>query len=257
MSRARILRGAAGVAGFLLVGELTVRFALTDDVVFPPPSQVLWEAAGLLADPVFLSGVATTLTNWALGLLLSVVVAVPLGVLLGSLPSVERATRPLLEFLRPIPSVAIIPLAILLISTDSLMKVSVIVYASLWPVLINTLYGMHDVDPLAKESLRSFGFGPVDVLRRVSLPSAAPFMLTGVRIAAGIALILAVSSELLAGGTGGIGVFVIQAGSGNRTDLIMAATFWSGIIGLVANLLLVAAERRLFHWHQARTGATT
>ncbi|MEU4330490.1 ABC transporter permease [Nonomuraea dietziae] len=257
MIKARILRGAAGVVGFLILGELTIRYGLTDDVVFPPPSLVLREAVGLLADPVFLSGVAITLTNWALGLLASVAIAVPLGVLLGSVPPVERATRPLLEFLRPIPSVAIIPLAILLIPVDSMMKVSVIVYASLWPVLINTLYGMHDVDPLAKESLRSFGFGTLDVLRRVSLPSAAPFMLTGVRIAAGIALILAVSAELLAGGTGGIGVFVLQAGSGNRTDLILAATFWAGIIGMVANVLLVAAERRLFHWHQARTGATT
>jgi NitT/TauT family transport system permease protein len=156
--------------------------------------------------------------------------------------------------MRPIPSVAIIPLAILLIPEDSLMKVSVIVYASLWPILINTLYGMHDVDPLAKESMRTFGFGPLAVLARVSLPSAAPFMATGVRIAAGIALVLAVSAELLAGGVNGIGVFAVAAGSGNRMDLIMAATLWAGIFGVVANLALQTAERRLFRWHWLRTG---
>jgi NitT/TauT family transport system permease protein len=175
-------------------------------------------------------------------------------VLLGAIPSIEQAVRPLLEFLRPIPSVAIIPLAILLIPDDSMMKVSVIVYASLWPILINTLYGMHDVDPLAKESMRTFGFGHLAVLRRVSLPSAAPFMATGVRIAAGIALVLAVSAELVAGGVNGIGVFAVKASSGNRTDLIMAATLWAGLFGVVANLLLQAAEKRLFRWHWLRTG---
>ncbi|NUP64014.1 MAG: ABC transporter permease [Nonomuraea sp.] len=256
MNTARLLRGAAGAAGFLLVGELVIRFALSDDVTFPTPSTILYEAARVLADPVFLEGLATTLTNWALGLLIAIAVAVPLGVLLGALPPVERAIRPLLEFLRPIPSVAIIPLAILLIPADGLMKISVIVYASMWPILINTLYGMQDVDPLAKESLRAFGFGPLAVLARVSLPSAAPFVATGVRIAAGIALVLAVSAELLAGGTAGIGVYTIQAGSGNRTDLIMAATFWAGVFGVLANLVLLAGERRLFHWHRMRTGAS-
>ncbi|MFC4114645.1 ABC transporter permease [Nonomuraea zeae] len=255
MTGARLLRGAAGAAGFLVLGELVIRFVVSDDLDFPAPSTILYEAVGLLGDTEFLSGVGTTLTNWALGLLIAIAVAVPAGVLLGALAPVERAIRPVLEFMRPIPSVAIIPLAILLIPVDELMKVSVIVYASIWPILINTLYGMHDVDPLAKESLRSFGFGGSAVLLRVSLPSAAPFVATGVRIAAGVALVLAVSAELLAGGVAGIGVYVNVAGSGNRTDLIMAATFWAGVIGVLANLLLMAGERRLFHWHRMRTGA--
>jgi NitT/TauT family transport system permease protein len=256
MNLARLTRGVAGVAGFLVLGELFIRFGMSEDLIFPPPSAILVEAAGLLADPEFLEGSLTTIGNWALGLLIAVAVAVPLGVLLGAVPPVERAIRPLLEFLRPIPSVAIIPLAILLIPVDELMKVSVIVYASLWPILINTLYGMHDVDPLAKDSLRSFGFGELAVLGRVSLPNAAPFVATGVRIAAGIALVLAVSAELIAGGVAGLGVFVVQAGSGNRMDLVMAATVWAGVFGVLANIALLGAERRVFRWHALRTGAT-
>ncbi|MET7332938.1 ABC transporter permease [Nonomuraea sp. NPDC005650] len=257
MTGARLLRGAVGAAGFLLAGELVIRFGLGENLLFPPPSTVLYEAALLPADAKFLAGVGATLTNWALGLLTAVAVAVPAGVLLGALAPVERAIRPVLEFMRPIPSVAIIPLAILLVPVDELMKVSVIVYASVWPILINTLYGMRDVDPLAKESLRSFGFGNLAVLYRVSLPSAAPFVATGIRIAAGIALVLAVSAELVAGGVDGIGVYVTVAGNGNRTDLMMAATFWAGLFGVIANLALLAGERRLFHWHHARTGAAS
>ncbi|MEV4833746.1 ABC transporter permease [Nonomuraea sp. NPDC049486] len=254
MRSAQLTRGAIGVAGFLILGELVIRLWVSRTFDFPAPSVILYEAALLLADPEFLEGMLVTIGNWALGLLVAIGVGVPLGVLLGALPRAEQAVRPLLEFMRPIPSVAIIPLAILLIPEDSLMKVSVIVYASLWPILINTLYGMHDVDPLAKESMRTFGFGPLAVLARVSLPSAAPFMATGVRIAAGIALVLAVSAELLAGGVNGIGVFAVAAGSGNRMDLIMAATLWAGIFGVVANLALQTAERRLFRWHWLRTG---
>ncbi|MFF4616833.1 ABC transporter permease [Nonomuraea jabiensis] len=255
MTGARLLRGAVGAAVFLLAGELVIRFGLGKDLLFPAPSTVLYEAVRLPADAKFLAGVGATLANWALGLLTAVAVAVPAGVLLGALAPVERAIRPVLEFMRPIPSVAIIPLAILLVPVDELMKVSVIVYASVWPILINTLYGMRDVDPLAKESLRSFGFGPLAVLVRVSLPSAAPFVATGVRIAAGIALVLAVSAELVAGGVNGIGVYVTVAGNGNRTDLMMAATFWAGLFGVLANMVLLAGERRLFRWHHARTGA--
>ena len=151
MIAARPLRGAAGVAGFLVAAELFIRFGLGEGLVFPAPSAILLGAWELLADGVFLEGALATLTNWVLGLLAATVVAVPAGVLLGALPPAERAIRPVLEFLRPIPSVAIIPLAILLIPVDELMKVSVIVYASVWPILINTLYGMHDVDPLAKD----------------------------------------------------------------------------------------------------------
>ncbi|MGW6499202.1 ABC transporter permease [Nonomuraea angiospora] len=257
MTGARLLRGVVGAAGLLLAGELVIRFGLGENLLFPPPSTVLYEAVRLPADPKFLAGVGATLANWALGLLTAVAVAVPAGVLLGSLAPVERAIRPVLEFMRPIPSVAIIPLAILLVPVDELMKVSVIVYASVWPILINTLYGMRDVDPLAKESLRSFGFGPAAVLARVSLPSAAPFVATGVRIAAGIALVLAVSAELVAGGVNGIGVYVTVAGNGNRTDLMMAATFWAGLFGVIANMALLAGERRLFRWHHARTGAVS
>src|SRR5690606_32302270 len=152
----------------------------------PRISTILVSAAGLIVDPDFLVDATATVTAWALGLLLTVAVAVPAGLALGALPAVERAVRPLIEFLRPIPSVAIIPLAILLFSDNLHLRLAVILYASSWPVLINSIYGVMDVDPLAKDTLRSFGFGPVSVLLRVSLPSAAPFIATGVRVASGI-----------------------------------------------------------------------
>ncbi|GAA3444857.1 ABC transporter permease [Planomonospora venezuelensis] len=253
----RLLCGAIGIAGLFCVAELAGRTGLIDPIVFPLASTVVGRAVELAADGDFLADVVSTLGAWAAGLLLTVLIAVPVGFLLGTLPRVESALRPVLEFLRPIPSVALIPLALLLFSDRFDMKVAVIVYAAWWPVLINTMYGLRDVDPLAKETLRSFGFGPLAVLWRVSLPSTAPFIATGVRLAAAIALILAISAELLGGGSSGIGTFILESGSStDALEYTVAATIWAGAIGVISNSLFTLAERRLFHWHLARTEGT-
>ncbi|MBE3015374.1 ABC transporter permease [Microbispora sp. NEAU-D428] len=256
MILSRVARGAAGVAVLLVAAEVAGRTGILDTQIMPLASTVLAGAAGLAADAGFLRDVSATVEVWAEGLLLATLLAVPAGVLLGSLPRAETALRPVIEFLRPIPSVALIPLVALIAAADGAMKVTVIVYAACWPVLVNTMYGLHDVDPVAKDTMRVFGFGRLAVLLRVTLPSAAPFVLTGVRLAASVALVVAISAELLAGGEGGIGVYIVRAGSGYRIDLMLAATVWAGLIGLVVNALLVRAERGLFRWHAARAGVT-
>ncbi|WP_113699358.1 ABC transporter permease [Nonomuraea lactucae] len=249
--------GVIGVVALLSAAEAAGRLGLISTVQFPLTSTVLLEAAGLAADPAFLADVATTFGGWALGLLATVAVAVPLGLLLGSVPPIEAALRPVIEFLRPIPSVAIIPLATFMFSGRLDLKVAVILYASTWPILINTVYGLREVDPVAKETLRTFGFGPLSVLWRVSLPSTAPFIATGVRVAAAIALILAISTELLSSGAGGIGNFIVLAESSPEgLRMQVAAIVWAGLLGLVTNGVFVWGERRIFRWHTARTGAT-
>ncbi|MGW0811429.1 ABC transporter permease [Nonomuraea sp. NPDC002799] len=250
---ARGMLGVLGVAAFLVLAELAGRAGLIPDVL-PYMSDVLAAAALLPLEAQFRADVLATLAACASGLTIALAVAVPAGLLLGTVPFMERSARPLVEFLRPIPSVSLIPLAMFLFPASQDAKTALIVYTCSWPLLINTMYGLGDVDPLAKETLRSFGFGPLAVVLRVSLPSAAPFIATGVRIAVSVTLIVAVSVELLAPGGGGIGAFLSLAGSANRIDRMLAATVWAGIIGLAANLLFTAGERRVFRWHQARTG---
>jgi NitT/TauT family transport system permease protein len=251
----RVLRGTLGVALVLAAAELAVRSGLIDRTLLPPPSAVLARAGGLVANGQFVADVGATLTSWAYAMLITIAVAVPLGVLLGTAGWVEATVRPIVEFLRPIPSVTLIPLVLLILQDDTRTSVAVIVYASLWPVLINTIYGLRDVDPLSKETLRSFGFGPLALLRRVSLPSAAPFIVTGIRLAASIALVVAIGAELIGGSSSGIGGFLIQAESGgDSTGSLLAATVWVGLLGLAVNALLVRAERRAFPWHHVIAG---
>jgi NitT/TauT family transport system permease protein len=257
MTPHRAVRGAVGIVGAAAVGELVVRTGIVDASALPAPSTVLARAAGLLVDSEFLSAVGATLQAWAGGLLIAVLVAVPAGFLLGSVPWLGTASRAVVELMRPIPSVALIPLAILAFPSIIQMKIALIVYAAVWPVLINTLYALRDVDPLQKETLHSFGFGRLATLWWISLPSAAPFILTGVRVAASVALIVVISTELLSGGDNSIGVYLVQTQStGGHTDLMLAGAFWSGVLGLAINAGLVWLERRTLPWHTVRTEAT-
>lgn len=190
-------------------------------------------------------------------MLLTVLAGVPLGLLLGRLPGVRFATRVVVEFLRPIPSVALILLVSLLPGSGLRMSVTLIVYGCIWPVLYNAIAGLDDVDPMAKETMRAFGLGRLAVIGYVSLPSSAPFIATGIRIASSIALILDIGAGYITGQVGGpgIGTYIANLSSGPGTvTAILAATVWASILGVVLNTLLLLAERKLIPWHRARFG---
>ncbi|MBY8852328.1 ABC transporter permease subunit, partial [Saccharothrix sp. MB29] len=179
-----LTRGLLGVAGFLLVWELFGRSRLVPSEYFPPPSVVAVELVKLLGDEAFLRDVLATVLALLIAVALSIGIAVPLGLVLGSAPSVRHATRAVVEFLRPIPSVALIPLAIVLLGIGPETKISLAVYAAIWPILFNTIYALDELDPLLVETARVFGSGRVRVLFSVALPSALPFVFTGIRLAA-------------------------------------------------------------------------
>jgi len=249
--------GLAGIASFLLIAEALGRTGVISPAVLPLASTVLARAAGLAGNPRFLADTAATLEAWAVGLVIAVAVAVPCGVVLGSLPGVRSATLAVVEFLRPIPSVALIVLVGLLIGPGLRMNVTLIVYAAVWPILFNTIYGLDDADPVARETLRAFGFGRLAVIRFAALPGATPFIATGIRLASSIALILTISTGYLTGriSGSGIGAFIADANTGaGNTALVLAAAFWCGVLGLVLNGGLVWAQDRLLPWHRARLG---
>ncbi|MHC3469685.1 ABC transporter permease [Streptomyces sp. 7R007] len=245
-----------GVLGVLVafgVCEVVGRAGLVRRGYLPPASEVLARAVELAGDASFLSEVGVTLRAWALGLGLAIALAVPLGLLLGSVPVVDSAVRVIVEFLRPLPSVALIPLVSLLLGTGTETEVTLITYASVWPILFNTVYGLGETDPLARETLRAFGFGRLSVLLHVELPGTAPFIAAGIRISAAVALILAVATELLSGFGEGLGIFIAQAGlSTDGTRDVLAGVVWAGTLGLVVDAALVRCERRLFPWTPER-----
>src|SRR5215831_3933140 len=250
------VRGLIGVTVFLLVAEV---LSITDVIsrsALPPISTVLGQAVLLLGNTQFLGDLAATIEAWAAGLAITVAVGVPLGLVLGSVPGVRSATRAVVEFLRPIPPVALIPLVALVVGPGLRMNLTLIVYAAIWPMLFNTIYGLDDVDPVAKQTLRAFGFGRLDVIRRVSLPAAAPFIATGIRVASSIALIVSIAIGIITGRIdgNGIGAFISDANTAGNINPVLAAALWAGVLGLALNALLLWAERRLLPWHHAYLG---
>ena len=244
-----ILRAGMGVVAFFALVEFITSLELVPAIYLPRASTVIYRMIELLQDPKFLNNVLATLHAWAIGLALAALISVPVGILIGTSDLAYRMTFPLIEFMRPIPSVALIPLGILLWGQGFLMKIILVAYATTWPILFNTVYGVHDVDPIAIETARCFGMKRMAVLRHISLPSAAPFIFTGIRISASIGLIVVVGTELLASAESGIGSYILfVSSSGGHMDSVLAGAAIAGIVGVLINWVLGLVDRRAFAW---------
>ena len=191
-----------------------------------------------------------------LGLGIAIAAGVPAGLLIGSSRWAYRALRVPIEFLRPIPSVALIPLAVLIYGTGLESKVFLAAFASFWPLLIQTIYGVQDVDPVATDTARAFGLGRFARMWRVTVPSAVPYIATGIRISSAVALILAVTAELVIG-SAGLGREINTASSGGNVELMYALIIATGLLGWALNLAAQAVEKRVLHWHPSQWGAVT
>jgi len=245
--------GAAGLAVFLALGEAVPRLGVVKKAYFPPTSRIasaLWDE---LRDGAFWSALGDTLTGWAIGLAIAVGAGVVVGVLVSVVPYLREATASTIEFLRPIPSVALIPLAVLLYGTQLKSVLLLVVYASFWQVLIQTLYGVQDVDPVAEETARSYGLGAWARVRHVLWPTALPYVMRGVRLAAAVALILAITAELVIGAPG-LGQRIAVAQSSQAVPDVYALIVVAGLLGLIVNVGARTVERRALAWHQSVRG---
>jgi ABC-type nitrate/sulfonate/bicarbonate transport system permease component len=240
-----------GILGVLLTFELASRAGLLSTRSFPPVSEMFARLADLVVTTSFWTSVWQTLEGWALGLGIATAIALPVGILLGASHVLYRATRAVVEFLRPIPSVALIPLAVLVYGTGLESKVFLAAFAATWPLLLQTIYGVQDVDPVATDSARSFGFSRSQRLLRVTLPSALPYVATGLRISSSVALILAVTAEIVIGAPG-LGRDVNLARQGGAFDEMYAYIITTGLLGWGLNVLLAGAERKVLHWHPSQ-----
>lgn len=247
--RNRLLRGVGGVLAFMAVAEIVSRLGIVNPKFLPPFSTVLVETVLIFGREDFRSAVMATLSGWSSGLLVTALIGIPFGCLLGMSDWAYRFTRPLIEVIRPIPAVALIPLLVVLLGQTLQMKITITVWASIWPILFNTIYGVRSVLPQTKEMARSFGFGWWGVARRIVIPSAAPFIATGFRLSAAVSLIVVITAEMLGGSAVGIGAFIGQVRAlGLEPILAYAATVVAGILGVVVNLTINALERHRFAW---------
>ena len=239
------------IAAALGIWELTSRTGVISQKDLPAMSTTFQELWSLVKTGDFWVAFVQTVRGWALGLSVATALAVPIGILLGSSDFAASAFRVPIEFLRPIPSAALIPLLFLTLGTTLKSEIFLAAFGAFWPLLVQTMYGVRDVDPVAVDTARSFGVGRVARLYRIKLPSAVPYIATGMRISSGVALILAFTAELFMGNPG-LGQKVNFAQSFGLENQLYAYALATGFLGVAIHLVSTAAERRALRWHPSQ-----
>jgi ABC-type nitrate/sulfonate/bicarbonate transport system permease component len=238
------LRAVAVPFLFFTLWELSARFGLIPQEALSRPQLFLSALYLALVDgSAFVAAAQTLLTTFA-GLAVATLAGVLLGVLLGSKPAVQRVVSPSLEALRPIPSVALIPLALLLFGFGLSLEIAVIAFACVWPVMILTVDAVKGIHPRFFQVADGLELSQAQRLRKIILPAAIGQIWVGVRVAAGIALIVAVTVEIVVNPRG-LGYAMIFAQQMFQVDLVYAYLVWTCLIGWTLNWITGQVDR---HW---------
>jgi sulfonate transport system permease protein len=226
--------------------------ATSTSVFFPPLQRILDRAVALwiTGDRLWVD-VLPSLLNLLIGYGIAVLLGIAAGVLLGMTPRLLDAIELELEFLRAIPAVAVLPVAIIAIGLGDDMRIAVIAFGAIWPVLMNTVAGIRSTEPVAIDMAAAYRLRLMTNLAVVRLPSAAPQILAGARTALSIAVVLVVVSEM-SGASRGIGYFVLAAQRNYATTDMWAGMILLALIGYLLNVLFRVVEARLLHWHASR-----
>ncbi|MER8863109.1 ABC transporter permease [Mesorhizobium sp. M0751] len=235
---------------FLAIWQVSSSAGWVNAAVLPPIDMIvaaLWKG---LAGGTLLGDIAISLQRAGLAFAAAVLVAIPLGLFMGQVRAVETALDPILQVFRQTSALALYPVFILLLGLGEVSKVFVIFWATLFPLLLNTIGGVKQVDPKLLEMARVYGARQLTVFRRVVLPGAVPSIFVGLRLSATTALLLLIASEMI-GANKGIGFQVMNAQYNFQIPLMFAAIVILAGLGLIANQALVSLQRRLCRWSNA------
>jgi ABC-type nitrate/sulfonate/bicarbonate transport system permease component len=242
------------LSGFLLLAALgllwegVVRLHIVDTPTLPALSNILEAFGRLLIDGSFVGIFAPSLQRLFLGYFIACSVAIVLGIAMGSSRFFFRLLEPLVEFLRPIPSPAYVPLAILFLGIGNEMKVFMVAFTSFFPILLNTISGVVNVERVLVDTGRTFALTKAQIITKVVLPSASVYIMTGMRISLAIALVITVLSEMVAGNDG-IGFFVLNSQRSFHLEEMYAGVIALALVGYTLNRIFMFVEDRLLAWN--------
>lgn len=244
------LAAAAFAIGILIAWQALSDARLISPIFFPPPSRALEELYLRLLDGSAWLSIQATSTRMLLGWVCASLLGIVIGAAIGSSKTAREFLEPTLEFVRPLPASAIIPVAILFLGLSNQMSIAVIAFGAIWPVLLSSVYGFSSVNIRLQQVSALLGFGRADYLRKIAIPSATPDILSGVRVSLAISLILAVVTEMQAS-LPGIGRDIFMAQRSFRSADLYAGLILLGIIGFSVNYALLTVERHLLRWRNS------
>jgi ABC-type nitrate/sulfonate/bicarbonate transport system permease component len=227
--------------------EAIVRAGAVDSRRMPPPTEIAAALVDRLREPALAEQVGQTLEGWGLGLAIACALALPLGIAIGSSTVVYRLLRGPIELLRPVPSVAFVPLVVLTLGSGLEGEVFLVAFAAFWPLLVQAIYGVHGIDPQLLETARSLCVSRLTRFGRIVLPGSMPYVATGLRTASSLALILAITAELVIGSPG-LGQAISLAEAGGAVADMYGLIVVAGVVGWGLNGVIVWLERRVLPW---------
>lgn len=226
---------------FLLVWHVLVRISGSD--LFPTPLDVAKGIGELIEKGLLLKYIVASLFRVSWGFMLAVLVGVPLGLILGWFRPAFQALNPMIQVLRPISPIAWIPVAILWFGIADSAPIFLIFLASVFPITVSSMAAVQNMQLVYLRAAQNFGVTGMKLFRRVIFPAALPQIITGIRIALGIAWLVVVAAEMIAVNSG-LGYLIIDArNAGKRYDLVVAGMVMIGLIGLVLDLLIRRLEK--------------
>jgi ABC-type nitrate/sulfonate/bicarbonate transport system permease component len=233
----------------LLVWEIIARAGWVNPFLVPAPSTVLVALGNMLWSAELLVNLYVSLKRIIAGFAIAVVVSVLIGILMARITVVELLFDPLVELIRPVSPLAILPLAILWFGIGEASKIFLVALACAFPIILNTYAGVRSIDVNYVRAARSLGASNGEVLRRIVLPGCMPQTFTGIRIAWGIALIVIIAAEMI-GGQSGIGYMILDAQQTFRVERVFAGIIAIGVLGVLTDLGFRYVRSHALPWHR-------
>lgn len=241
--------GVLLILALLGVWEAVAQWRLVPAAYFPPVSLIAEQLWRLLVSGALPAAYLHTFRRVAQGYGLAVAIGITTGLAMGYVRFIHETVAPLIELVRPLPSAAVIPVAMLFLGIGDEMKVFTIAWACFFPILLNAIHGVRDVERGLIDTGRTFGLRRLLIIAKIILPASAPHLATGMRQSLAIGLILGVTTELIAG-QNGIGYFILNAQRTFQATDLYAGVYTLAAVGYVLNRLFLLLEARLLFWHR-------
>lgn len=227
-----VVRGAIAIAILLAAWEYFARSGIFSQAITPPLEAIFAALVAMIADGSIFKHTLATMLRVAAGLAIALTIAIPLGMLMGRHALCERILRPALAVLMPIPSLAWVPLVVLWFGIGNVATVLIVVYASTFSLLYNVWMGVKTINPLWLRAAQAMNADGTRLFSHVIWPAALPSIITGIRLAFGRAWIAVIGGELLASPQWGLGKLIFDAKEFLNADVMLAALFVIGVLGL-------------------------
>ncbi|MED4531396.1 ABC transporter permease [Metabacillus fastidiosus] len=243
----KFAKQTAAIFLLLVLWEVAPRIGLVDITFFPPFSKVAEGWQGLIISGELYAHFQASIIRSAIGFGLAIIIAIPLGLIIGWYPLANQLLNPVLELFRNTAALALLPVFILLLGIGETSKVSIVLFACVFPILLNTINAVRNVDPLLIKSAKSMGLSSYKLFYKVILPASIPTIFTGIRMAGTASILVLIAAEMV-GAKEGLGYLINYAQMNFQIPQMYAGIITISLLGFFLNYVLVSLERKFSSW---------